>query len=100
MANLKQAHNELFRRSPDERHESLVALWEHCRRQQEQSRDRWHHPQSLIASPTDDRLDLTLGTDGAFLMNDWSFSQLCRLSSVAKLCCRQHNFAYVVYPVM
>jgi histone H3/H4 len=29
-------------------------------------------------------LSLALGSDGAFLMNDWSFAQLCRLAGVAK----------------
>jgi hypothetical protein len=29
-------------------------------------------------------LTLTAGSDGAFLMNDWSFSQLCKLAGVGK----------------
>jgi hypothetical protein len=84
MANLIQASQELFHRSPDERHESLVALGEHCQRLKDQSRDRWHHPQSLHLDPLGGRLELTLGNDGAFLMNDWSFSQLCKLAGISR----------------
>ncbi len=39
MANLTQASRELFSRSPDERFESLDALWQHCQTQRELSRD-------------------------------------------------------------
>jgi hypothetical protein len=82
--NLTQAHEELFRRSPDECFESLEALITHCHQQKEQSTDRWHLPQEIAANSDDSRLMLQIGSDGAFAMNDWSFRRLCRLARVSK----------------
>jgi histone H3/H4 len=85
MANLLRANQELFRRTPDETFDSLETLAAHCRRQQEQSQDRWKAPNELTTAVNGgSRLSLSIGTDGAFLMNDWSFGQLCRLAGVAK----------------
>ena len=91
MPNLTRASQELFRRRPDECFPSLAALAEHCRKQQDQSQDVWISPQAIGAKPLDlDRLILTAGatgaagTDGGYEMNDWSFSQLCRLAGVGK----------------
>lgn len=82
--NLMKAHAELFSRTSDETFESLQALWEHCDRQKDRSTDRWFAPREMSANVSDGALRVTLGTDGAFLMNDWSFSQLCRLAAVNK----------------
>lgn len=84
MQNLTRAHRELFRRRPDERFESLNALMRHCQRQRESSADRWHPPQELLPSPAEMQLHVRVGSDGSFLMNDWSFSQLCSLARVNK----------------
>lgn len=84
MSNLVHAHNELFRRSPDECFASLSDLVQHCRAQSLGSKDRWQLPQVLLPSEGDDNLSLEVGTDGTFLMNDWSFSQLCNLANVSK----------------
>ncbi len=84
MANLTQASRELFSRPPDERFESLDALLEHCRNQRELSRDRWQLPQTFRPHVHGDRLGLALGDDGAFLMNDWSFTQLCTMAGISK----------------
>lgn len=84
MSNLVHAHNELFRRSPDECFSSLPDLVQYCRTQKHASSDRWQLPQALLPNARDDGLSLEIGTDGAFLMNDWSFSQLCGLSAVNK----------------
>lgn len=86
MVNLKRACRELFRRVPDETFDSLEQLHEHCRRQQQQSLDRWHQPQMLrpAENANSNLLRLEIGDDGAFEMNDWSFSQLCRLAGVNK----------------
>lgn len=81
MANLTQASEELFRRAPDERFESLQLLHDYVRGQKRGSTDRWKSPKELIL---DNELRLCMGTDGAFLMNDWSFSQLCKMAGVAK----------------
>ena len=83
MANLEAASKELFRRSPDERFDSLTSLWKHCKRQKEASSDLWKPPTQLSVHPGQ-TVSLEAGTDGAFAMNDWSFTQLCRLSRVAK----------------
>jgi predicted GNAT family acetyltransferase len=84
MANLKHAHNELFRRGPDECFASLEDLWDHCRTRKRESTDRWHPPQLLKPQPASDGLSLAVGSDGAFALNDWSFSQLCRLAGINK----------------
>lgn len=84
MANLTQASRELFSRPPDERFESLDALYQHCQRDREIALDRWQLPQTFRPSAHGDRLGLSLGDDGAFLMNDWSFTQLCQMAGIAK----------------
>lgn len=84
MQNLTRANRELFRRSEDERFGSLIDLWQHCRDEMEQSEERWHSPAALRAEPSYGRLRLTLGGDGTFDLNDWSFSQLCRFAGVGK----------------
>ena len=84
MTNLTKAHEELFARTPDETFGSMQELWDHCYRQREQSADRWHAPDALSTRGNNGSLVLTLGSDGAFCMNDWSFSQLCRLAEVSK----------------
>jgi hypothetical protein len=82
MTSLTRASQELFRRTPDETFSSLIALAQHCRTLREQSQERWLKPQELL--PTSD-LTLCVGGDGAELaLNDWSFSQLCRLCGVSK----------------
>src|SRR3954447_589035 len=82
--NLRGAHNQLFRRGPDEIFSSLQEVWEHCQRQKERSQDRWSPPQDLRPRAVGDRLVLSLGGDGASLMNDWSFTQLCGLAGISK----------------
>lgn len=84
MANLTQASRELFRRAPDERFESVEQLREHCRELRRASSDRWHVPQFLRPTVSNGDLLLSVDNDGAFCLNDWSFSQLCRLGGVAK----------------
>ena len=81
MTNLTRAHNELFRRNPDEQFTSLSDLWQHCQHEKDNSADRWELPQELV--PTSD-MTLCIGDDPDFRLNDWSFTQLCRLSGVSK----------------
>jgi hypothetical protein len=83
VATLTRASQELFRRQADERFDSLQALWAHCRDQREQSADRWHPPASLEIE-SNGSLRVVAGNDGAFSLNDWSFSQLCRFAGVSK----------------
>jgi hypothetical protein len=83
--NLTRASRELFSRSPDECFESLSALSNHCRQRQQASVDLWRPPADLVPQDSGDgRLSLPLGSDGACLMNDWSFGQLAKLAGVAK----------------
>ncbi len=84
MATLKKAHDELFRRSPDESFSSMQDLHGHCRQQKEESTDAWQMPQTL--NPKADEHGVRLSIDGReeARLNDWSFSQLCRLSGVNK----------------
>lgn len=84
MAILKRAHQELFSRPEDECFSTLDALWTHCQGERQKSDDRWHAPRVIDPSVSDGRVMLTLGGDGAYQLNDWSFSQLCRLASVNK----------------
>ena len=84
MQNLTRAHFELFRRRDDERFESLAALYDHCRSKSSRAQDRWHPPTQLEARALDE-YGLTLAAnDEEFVMNDWSFSQLCKLAGVGK----------------
>jgi histone H3/H4 len=84
VTNLTKAHDELYRRTPDETFDSMQALWDHCYRQRERSTDRWHAPSEIATRVENTALVVALGTDGAFAMNDWSFSSLCRLAGVSK----------------
>jgi len=82
MATLTKANQELFRREPDECFETFEAIYEHCALQRNGSIDLWERPQDL--SLTHD-LTICTGSDGAELtLNDWSFSQLCRMAGVSK----------------
>jgi hypothetical protein len=82
--NLTQAHRQLFARPDDERFESLGSLWEFCHRQKQQSTDRWTPPSALKPESDGSKLRLTLGSDGAFALNHWSFSQLCTMCGVSR----------------
>ncbi len=83
VTNLTRASRELFNREPDERFTSIQTLWDHCRAQKEGSLDRWHPP-SVVSTVGNGELHLQAGSDGIFAMNDWSFSQLCRMAGIAK----------------
>jgi hypothetical protein len=83
MQNLTQASRELFRRNPDERFETLDLLHQHCVQDKQRSTDRWHSPLEIRSTPVEGRLELQLGENG-YRLNDWSFSQLCRLAGVSK----------------
>jgi predicted GNAT family acetyltransferase len=83
-SNLTRANKELFKRGADERFASLADLSRHCRDQRTSSEDRWQPVQNLRVEPRGNGLHLSAGNDGAFLLNDWSFSQLCGLARVSK----------------
>lgn len=84
MVNLTKAHDELFRRTADESFSTFEELHDHCRKQKEASTDVWQMPQTL--KPFSDENGVRLSVEGRddVRMNDWSFTQLCRLSRVNK----------------
>ena len=85
---LGRAHEELFRRSPDERFSSLTELHEHCRQEKQFSTDTWQLPQTLRPRLINGELSIALESDADGLFNDWSFSQMCRMRSSTT---RQHR---------
>jgi hypothetical protein len=81
--NLTRASRELFSRSPDERFETLDDLWRHCREDKERSSERWHSPSEIKTLPNEGRLKLEVG-EAKYKLNDWSFSQVCKIAGVGK----------------
>lgn len=81
MTNLTLANQELFRRTPDECFPSLEALYTHCADQRNQSQDHWERPLDVSLSG---EMTLTIGERQGNGLNDWSFSQLCRMAGVSK----------------
>ncbi len=81
MTNLTLANQELFRRTPDECFPSLEALYSHCADQRNSSQDHWERPQDVVLSGD---MTLTIGERQGSSLNDWSFSQLCRMAGVSK----------------
>lgn len=81
MANLIAAHQELYRRTEDECFGSLDLLHDHCRRQRDQSSDVWQKPEDVRLSHD---MTLMIGDNPDVTLNDWSFSQLCRMAGVSK----------------
>ena len=81
MATLTRAHEELFKRRPDECFQSFDDLHALCVQSRTNSEEMWERPQELTVSH-----DLTVCTaDGAeLLFNDWSFSQVCQMAGVRK----------------
>ena len=81
MANLTAANQELFRRTEDECFASLDLLHAHCREQRERSHDVWQRPEEVQLSHD---MTLMIGDNPDIRLNDWSFSQLCRMAGVSK----------------
>ena len=84
MVNLTRASKEMFRRTPDQWFNSLEELRSHCQQQKEASCDRWQPPAELQLANHRDRLAIRGGSEDSYVMNDWSFGQLCKLASVAR----------------
>lgn len=84
MVNLTRAHEELFRRSPDENFASLSDLLAHSVGEKERSKDRWELPQTMRPEVRGDALALAFGDGAALSLNDWSFSQLCDVARVSR----------------
>ena len=84
MSQLTRAQQELFQRSPDQRFRSLEELVDHCRQERRFSSDCWHLPGVLRPRAAHNSVTVSLGDEGTYSLNDWSFTQLCRLSGVSK----------------
>ena len=83
--NLTRASKELFRRTPDECFPALDILVQYCRWQKDESQEVWQPPKEIGTRAIGlDRLMLSGGDGQTYQMNDWSFSQLCRLAGVSK----------------
>ena len=83
MVQLNRAHNELFRRSPDECFASLQELSDFCHNEQRASNDCWQTPRILQPYSSGGLVTVT-ADDEQLQLNDWSFTQLCRLSGISK----------------
>lgn len=82
---LHRAQQELYRRTPDQCFDCLDDLEDACQTRQAQSREDWRLPSELVARPrANHQLALQTGQEEGWLMNDWSFGQLCKLAGVAK----------------
>lgn len=79
---LTRAHDELFRRAPDESFATLPDLWQHCFDSRQRSELLWRHPQELAAMPAAGRIELATGQTDTRRLNSWSFGQLCQLAGV------------------
>jgi hypothetical protein len=84
MQNLTAASRQLFSRSPDEVMESFDALYRRCQADRDRSSDHWHGPREILPKAVDGRLELEVGSTGHLRLNDWSFSQVCKLAGVSK----------------
>jgi hypothetical protein len=84
MGTLTRANRELYRRTPDETFKTLQELHDHCKAEHESSTDVWQLPQTLTPEICDGAVSLSLEQGGVAGLNDWSFTQLCRLAGVSK----------------
>ena len=84
MVNLMKANRELFRRGPDECFESFADLRRHCFDRKEESAEHWFKPQTLMPLAKPDSMAIRFESGEEHQLNDWSFSQLCRLCGVTR----------------
>lgn len=84
MVELTRASRELFRRAPDESFSSVNELWRHCQQVKQGSSECWELPQALEPDTRGDEVSVLVDSDQPIRLNDWSFTQLCRLASVSK----------------
>lgn len=80
---LTKASSELFRRAPDEIFPDLETLQAHCQQDKETSEIIWQAPSAIRVLPDEGTIRMTANGHTPHL-NEWSFSQLCRIAGVAK----------------
>ena len=83
MVQLNRAHNELFRRSPDERFASLQELTAFCHNEKQASSDCWQMPRAMQPRSSGGLVTVT-ADEQELQLNNWSLTQLCRLSGISK----------------
>lgn len=81
MVTLKRAHQELFRRKPDEAFDSFEALYRKVSSDRENSIDNWVPHEDLTITHD---LTFEIEANPDYRLNEWSFSQLCRMAGVSK----------------
>lgn len=82
MATLTRASRQLFQRPEDERFSTMNELFQYCQQQREASADHWPLPSELNLQPGTGRIDLGFKDEAPKALNDWSFSQLCRMANI------------------
>ncbi len=81
---LTRAHNELYRRSPDERFNTMQDLFEFCQARKERSELMWRPADDLHAIAANGRLELATTPIDSHRLNSWSFGQLCSFANVSR----------------
>lgn len=84
MAVLTKASRQLFARTPDESVPDFGTLLDRCWEQRNRSRDRWQLPQTITPVPLEGGVGLEVEGGERFALNDWSFTQLCKMAQVSK----------------
>ena len=84
MSILTRASNELFKRSPDESFPDLKELFRHCQNQKVYAVEKWIAPSEVRPVLDEGLPSMTLGNDGNFALNSWSFGQLCQIAGVSR----------------
>jgi hypothetical protein len=79
---LTRAHDELYRRTPDERFATMQDLWDSCQARKQRSELLWRSADDLLAIPRERRLELATTPIDSHRMNSWSFGQLCGIAGV------------------
>jgi len=83
MQNLTRAHNELFRRHPDERFKSMDDLSQYCQNIKQWSTVEWMQLDEMAIKSLGMDLALSL-RDKDMRLTEWSFSQLCGINRIHK----------------
>ncbi len=81
---LTRAHNERYRRSPDERFNTMQDLFEFCQARKERSELMWRPADDLHAIAANGRLELATTPIDSHRLNSWSFGQLCSFANVSR----------------
>ena len=83
MQNLTRAHEQLYRRCPDERYSTISELWNHCSDIRQWSTENWVPPADLVMKPKTNELQINY-SEKDHVLTEWSFTQLCSLCRISK----------------